>query len=67
MGWLEDIQKLPQEKKLRLMWMVAAAVAVILVLLWILSVRWQKRVASDQTLFQTIGQGIHNVKENYKK
>jgi hypothetical protein len=67
MGWLEDIQKLPQEKKFRIMWTVAGAVAVILILLWILSVRWQKNISGDKTLFEVIGQGIHNVKENYKK
>ena len=67
MTWLEEIQKMPAEKKFRLMWMVAGAVAVILILVWILASRWQKNVPGDPTLFETIGQGIHNVKENYKK
>jgi len=67
MHWLTKIQSLPQEKKIRIMWTVAGTVAIILVLLWILSAKWQKNVSGDQTLFQTLGQGFHNIKENYGK
>jgi hypothetical protein len=67
MSWLQKIQTLPQQKKLAIIWTVVAVVLVLMIIAWILSARMQKNVAKDTTLFQTIGQGIHNVKENYGK
>ena len=67
MSLIEKIRQQPQNAKIRIMWIVSIVVVVLLVLVWVISTRFQKNVAKNMTLFQTIGQGIHNIKESYKK
>jgi hypothetical protein len=67
MKLIEHIQHLPQAKKLAIIWTVAVIVLVLMIIVWIISSRMQRNVAADTSLFQAIGQGIHNVKQNYGK
>ena len=67
MGWLEIIQKKSPEAKIRIIWITVAIVGVLLIGIWIVSARTQKNVPKDTTLFNSIGQGINDVKSNYKK
>jgi hypothetical protein len=67
MNWLEKIRSLPQGAKLRLMWTIAALVAILLVAVWIMSYRYYKHAPADSTLFQTLGRGFHDLKTNYGK
>ncbi len=67
MNWLERIRQKPQREKLKIIWTVVVIVFVLLVLLWIVTSRISKNQTKDTTLFQTIGQGFHNIKANYHK
>jgi len=49
------------------MWTIAGVVAVLLIIVWVLSSRFHKNVAKDTSLFDTISQGLKEVKNNYKK
>ncbi len=67
MSLLDNIRNKPPAVKMRLMWTVAIIVAVLLIAVWIISYKFHRNTAEDTSLFQTIGQGIHNLKINYKK
>jgi Na+/melibiose symporter-like transporter len=67
MGLIQKIQSQPQAAKIRIMWVVSIIVAIFLILVWVVSARFGKNVAKNMSLFQTIGQGIHNIKQSYKK
>ena len=67
MDWLQKIQNKPQAEKLRIIWATVIVVAILLVGVWIISARYYKNVPKDNTLFNTIGQGIHDVNESLKK
>lgn len=67
MNIIQKIQNQPQHTKIKIMWIVSVTVVVILILVWVVSTRFQKNVAKNMSLFQTIGQGIHNIKESYNK
>lgn len=67
MDFLKKIQNKPQEQKLRLIWIVAISIAVLLIIVWVISYRFEKSVPKDTTLFQTLGKGIQDVRDNYKK
>ena len=67
MSLLEKIQNKPQAVKMKIMWTVAVIVVILMVIVWVISAHFQKNVSKDTSLFQTIGQGIHNIKANYKK
>lgn len=67
MSLLTSIQNKPQAEKIKLMWVIASVVAVLLILVWILSYRFHKKIDPDTTLFDSFGQGVKDVKNNYKK
>ena len=52
---------------MRIIWMTTAAVVVVLISIWIISARYYKNVPEDTTLFQSIGKGVKDVKDNYGK
>jgi len=52
---------------MKIMWTVAAVVVILMIIVWIISAHFQKNVAKDTSLFNTIGQGIHNIRESYSK
>ena len=67
MGWLQNIQNKPREAKIRIMWTVGIIVVALLIAAWVIGERFHKQSAADTTLFQTIGRGAKDVKENYGK
>ena len=67
MSWIEKIKQKPQAVKVRIIWTVSIIVVIFLIIVWVISLRFEKNVPKDTSLFKAIGQGIHNVKENYNK
>jgi uncharacterized membrane protein YqiK len=67
MSWLQTIQNKPQAVKIKIMWVVGIVAAILLIFVWIISYKFNKSTPPDTTLFNTIGQGVHNVKQNYGK
>jgi Tfp pilus assembly protein PilN len=67
MSWLENIRKKPQQEKIRIIWTVSIVVFILLIALWVVTSNLTKNQPRDTSLLQTIGQGFHNIKKNYKK
>ena len=67
MNWIEKIRQKPRAEKLRIIWTVVIVAALLLIVVWVLSARYYKGVPKDTSLFQTIGQGFHDVKEKLKE
>jgi hypothetical protein len=67
MNFIEKIRSKSHAEKLRIIWITVAVAAVLMVIVWALTARINKNVAGDTTLFQTIGQGIKDVRNNYHK
>lgn len=67
MSWLENIRNKPQHVKLRIIWIVIAATTVLLIILWWLTSKITSDMPKDTTLFQTIGRGIRDVRDNFRK
>lgn len=64
---LEKIRNKSHTEKVRIIWIVAVVIALLLIILWLLTSLSAKNIPKDTTLFQTIGRGIKDIKENYKK
>ncbi|MDE2312156.1 MAG: hypothetical protein KGJ93_03690 [Patescibacteria group bacterium] len=67
MSWLQRIRQKPQAEKIRFIWIIMIIVAVILILLWIITDRYSRHLPKETHLFQVIGQGFTDLKNNYKK
>ncbi len=67
MGIIEKIRSKPHEEKIKIMWGIIILTALLLIALWIISAKFNNRTNKDTTLFQTIGQGIKDIKDNYKR
>lgn len=67
MPWIEKIRSKPQKEKIKIIWAVAIIITISMLVVWIISARMTKKVAGDTTLFQTIGRGIKDLKNNFNK
>jgi len=67
MSFVHNIRKQPHEKKIRLIWISCAVAAVILIILWAVTWHYHKDVSRDTSLFDTLGRGVHDFKNNYNK
>lgn len=67
MNWIDKIRQKPQEQKVRLIWITVIVAAVVLLILWIILDRYSRSLPKDTTLFDTIGKGIQDLKNSYKK
>ncbi len=67
MSWLNKVRNKSREEKIRLIWIIVIVSAVLLLLLWVLTSKIGRHLPKDTTLFQTIGSGIKNIQDNYKK
>jgi hypothetical protein len=67
MPFIEKIQKLPDAKKMKIIWTIAGVVVILMIIVWVISAKYKKNIQKDTTLFKSIKQGIRDVKENYKK
>ena len=64
MSWIEKIQNKTRAEKLKIIWTVAIAVALLLIIVWFFFAPVSKYKVKDKTLFQTIGRGFKDVREN---
>jgi phosphate/sulfate permease len=67
MSILNNLQKKTPAQKFRIIWTTAIVVVALLIGAWIISARYSKNISKDTSLFQTLGKGIKDVQDNYKK
>ena len=67
MSWLARIQNKPREEKIRLIWIIIIAVAVVLIVLWALTSKIPDKLPKDASIFRTFGNGVSNIREQYNK
>jgi len=67
MSWIERIRTKPQEEKIRIVWTVVIVAAIILLGLWIILAHYSRSLPKDTTLFDTLGRGFKDIRDNYKK
>ena len=67
MKLIERLQKKSPEEKVRIIWITLAIVIVLLAAVWVLVGRFSQYTAKDTTLFKSIGKGIKDVQNNFKK
>lgn len=67
MSWIEKIRQKPREDKIRIIWAGAILAAILLIAVWAASSRINKNTARDTTLFQAVGRGVKDIKDNFKK
>lgn len=67
MAFLNNIRNQPKEKRIRLIWIFCGIAVVILLVVWILSSQYRKDTAKDTTLFDSAGQGVNDLRQNYNK
>jgi len=65
MSWLEKIRNKPHREKIQLIWTVAVIAILLLLLIWFLTAKYTKQGSFDKTLFETIGRGFNDLKNNY--
>ena len=63
MLWLERVRKKPHNEKVRLIWIICGWTAALLVVIWIVSSHYAKKLPADSTLFTVIGQSFHDMKQ----
>ncbi len=63
---LEKIRNKPHAEKIRLIWIIAGVVALVLLIVWIVVGQAPKPTA-DTGIFGTIRHGWQDVKNNYQK
>ena len=66
MGWIERVQNKPRAEKIKIIWICVIIAAVILIVLWVVTWGYRKRVPKDTTFFQTFSKSIQDVKKNFK-
>ena len=67
MDWINKVRNKPQEEKIRIVWIVVIVAAVVLLGLWIILAHYSRSLPKDTTLFDTLGQGFKDIRDNYKK
>lgn len=67
MKLIDDIRNRSQAEKIRLIWTVVISAIVVLIGLWIISARFGRQMPKDTVLFDTIGQGVKDIRDNFKK
>lgn len=67
MSWIEKIRKKPQAEKIRLMWAIIAAVAALLVVVWIFTSKIASNASKGRTVFEKINKEMSGIREYFKK
>ena len=67
MSWLERMRQAPPEKKERVIWICAVIVAILLIVAWVITARYRKKVETDTSIIDTFNQGARDFKQNYNK
>jgi hypothetical protein len=64
---LQHIRNQPKEKRIRIIWICAGIMVIVLLLVWALTAHVRKNTAGDTSLFQTLDRGFNDFKDNYNK
>lgn len=67
MQTLDKIRQQPPQKKIRMIWICCGIAVILLIVLWAVTWRFRKNVPRDTSLFETLGRGVHDLKNNYNK
>ncbi len=67
MSFIESLRQKPREQKIKLVWLAAFMALCFMLIVWVATSGLNKQTQADTTLFQTVGRGIKDIKENYKK
>ncbi len=67
MKYLDRIRSQSREKKIRLIWIISGVAILILLILWGISYKFNKRPTIDTSVFDTAGRGLNDFKNNYDK
>jgi hypothetical protein len=67
MSLIDKIRTKSSEEKMRIIWIAIGVTLALLVLLWIATSKISSSTPKDTTLFKTIGRGLKDIRENYKK
>ncbi|MDR3642824.1 MAG: hypothetical protein P4L74_04330 [Candidatus Doudnabacteria bacterium] len=67
MSILNNIRNKSPEQKFRIMWTVAVVIVIVMIAVWVVSAHYYKNVPKDTTLFQSLGKGFKDVRDNYQK
>lgn len=65
MNWLEKIQTKPHHKKIQLIWIISIVAVILLIIVWIITAQYNKKGATDKTLFETLDHGVNDIKNNF--
>ncbi len=66
MAWIETIRNKPQEVKVRIMWGVSIVVLILLVVVWIVSVKIAKRNYANKGELQKAADTFNSEKNYYQ-
>ncbi len=67
MSLLETIRNKPHNQKVRLVWILTLAAVGVLIFVWVITSQIGKRSQKDLSLFKTIGRGLNDFKNNFRK
>lgn len=67
MNLIEKIRQKPQEEKIKIIWLAVLIAAALLAALWAVTAKISKSTPKDISLFQTLGKGFKDIRDNYKK
>ena len=67
MSLIEHIRQKSHAQKVRLIWTIVIVSILMLIILWVFTSKISSTVPKDTSLFDTIRQGFHDIKDNYKK
>ena len=66
MSIIEKIRNKPHAGKNRIIWITVNNCCSAACCLWVFSANYHKNAVKDTTLFQAFGQGLQNIKDNYR-
>ncbi len=67
MSFLESLRQKPHHQKVKIVWIVLSVVVIGLVTLWVFTSKIGNLGPKDTSLFKTFGDGVKDVREQYKK
>ena len=65
MSWIETIRKQPEEKRIRMIWIICGVVAAAFLALWLFTSKIGNFAPVDRTPIETLDQGIEDFQQNY--
>jgi hypothetical protein len=65
MSWIEKIRNQPEEKRIRMIWIICSIIAGLFIILWFFTSKIGKFAPVDKTPIKSLDQGIEDFKNNY--